>query len=102
MNWLELFLMRNKADVIYVNLTELIYKSREYVLGCCTRLENGVVLDQANKFFYQYRYNKGCGYISLLVKNSEDVQSIVSSPWYFRKKCVPPFPCTIGVGYVFY
>ena len=57
--------MRNKADVIYVNLTELIYKSREYVLpavlGCCTRLENGVVSDQANKFFTNISTIKAAG-----------------------------------------
>ena len=41
--------------VYYGDLTELIYKSREHMLpatlGCCTRLENGVVLDKTNKLF---------------------------------------------------
>ena len=41
--------------IYYGNLTELTYKSREHVLpaalGCCTKLESGVVSDQANEFF---------------------------------------------------
>ena len=41
--------------IYYGNLPELTYKSREHVLpaalGCCTKLENGVVSDQANEFF---------------------------------------------------
>ena len=53
--------MRNKADVIYVNLTELIYKSREYVLRCCTRLENCVVSNQANNFFTNIGTIKAAG-----------------------------------------
>ena len=43
--------------IYYGNLTELTYKSREHVLpaalGCCTKLESGVVSDQANEFFSQ-------------------------------------------------
>ena len=41
--------------IYYGDLTELTYKLREHVLpaalGCCTKLESGVVSDQANKFF---------------------------------------------------
>lgn len=41
--------------IYYGDLTELTYKSREHVLpaalGCCTKLESGVVSDQANQFF---------------------------------------------------
>ena len=41
--------------IYYGNLPELTYKSREHVLpaalGCCTKLESGVVSDQANEFF---------------------------------------------------
>ena len=52
-------------------------------------------------WIYFCRHMNGCGYIPLLVKNNKDIQPILSSPWYFGKKCVPPFSCTIGVGYVF-
>ena len=41
--------------IYYGDLPELTYKSREHVLpaalGCCTKLESGVVSDQANEFF---------------------------------------------------
>lgn len=41
--------------IYYGNLPELTYKAREHVLpaalGCCTKLESGVVSDQANEFF---------------------------------------------------